>query len=106
MARAAGPQRPSCSSSSAVSPDAWFRPRNIGRKPSVGAAGSLLEREAWVLSIAETIEASQALPTDVMRAEGPAALFKGWGAHYLRGAPHVALLFLSLEQLKRRWPLG
>ena len=73
MARAAGPQRRSCSSSSAVSPDAWFRLRNIGRKPSVGAAGSLLEREAWVLSIAETIEASQALPTDVMRAEGPAA---------------------------------
>ena len=42
----------------------------------------------------------------VVRLEGAAALFKGWTAHYLRGAPHVALLFLTLEQLKKHRPLG
>lgn len=42
----------------------------------------------------------------IVRAEGAGALFKGWLAHYARGAPHVALLFLALEQLKKRRPLG
>eukprot|EP00937_MAST-01D_sp_MAST-1D-sp2_P006121 g6121.t1 len=41
----------------------------------------------------------------VVRNEGALALFKGWGAHYLRGAPHVALLFVTLEQLKKHRPL-
>ena len=42
----------------------------------------------------------------VARSEGVAALFKGWFAHYLRGAPHVALLFVTFEQLKARRPFG
>ena len=41
----------------------------------------------------------------LLRAEGPTAFFKGWLAHYMRGAPHVALLFLTLEQFKKRRPL-
>jgi len=41
----------------------------------------------------------------IVRSEGPAALFKGWLAHYIRGAPHVALLFVTLEQLKKHRPL-
>ena len=41
----------------------------------------------------------------LVRSEGPAGFFKGWLAHYMRGAPHVALLFLTLEQLKKRRPL-
>ena len=41
----------------------------------------------------------------VVRHEGAPALFKGWAAHYLRGAPHVALLFVTFEQLKKHQPL-
>eukprot|EP00451_Oxyrrhis_marina_P002639 CAMPEP_0204264298 /NCGR_PEP_ID=MMETSP0468-20130131/8926_1 /ASSEMBLY_ACC=CAM_ASM_000383 /TAXON_ID=2969 /ORGANISM="Oxyrrhis marina" /LENGTH=293 /DNA_ID=CAMNT_0051239159 /DNA_START=44 /DNA_END=925 /DNA_ORIENTATION=+ len=37
--------------------------------------------------------------------EGPAALYKGFAAHYLRGAPHVTLLFVILEQFKKYRPL-
>jgi solute carrier family 25 protein 34/35 len=37
--------------------------------------------------------------------EGPSAFFKGWMAHYMRGAPHVALIFVFLEQLKKRRPI-
>ena len=38
--------------------------------------------------------------------EGPAAFFKGWTAHYLRGAPHVCIIFMLLEQLQKRRPLA
>ena len=41
----------------------------------------------------------------IARYEGPSAFFKGWFAHYLRGAPHVAIIFVLLEQLKKRRPL-
>ncbi len=41
----------------------------------------------------------------IVRHEGPSAFFKGWLAHYMRGAPHVALIFVFLEQLKQRRPL-
>ena len=41
----------------------------------------------------------------ILRLEGPQAFFKGWFAHYLRGAPHVALIFVFLEQLKKRKPI-
>ena len=41
----------------------------------------------------------------IARHEGVLAFYKGWGAHYLRGAPHVALLFVFLEQLKKLRPL-
>ena len=30
----------------------------------------------------------------MLKYEGPQAFFKGWFAHYLRGAPHVALIFV------------
>eukprot|EP01065_Artemidia_motanka_P004238 TRINITY_DN12028_c0_g1_i1.p1 TRINITY_DN12028_c0_g1~~TRINITY_DN12028_c0_g1_i1.p1 ORF type:complete len:346 (+),score=93.07 TRINITY_DN12028_c0_g1_i1:128-1039(+) len=40
-----------------------------------------------------------------VRGEGPSALFKGFVAHYMRGAPHVTLLFLFLEQLKKHRPI-
>eukprot|EP01062_Namystynia_karyoxenos_P066355 TRINITY_DN60307_c0_g1_i1.p1 TRINITY_DN60307_c0_g1~~TRINITY_DN60307_c0_g1_i1.p1 ORF type:complete len:359 (+),score=108.94 TRINITY_DN60307_c0_g1_i1:82-1077(+) len=40
-----------------------------------------------------------------VRTEGPLAFFKGFVAHYMRGAPHVTLLFLFLEQLKRHRPI-
>jgi solute carrier family 25 protein 34/35 len=42
----------------------------------------------------------------IVTKESPFALFKGWTAHYLRGAPHVTLIFLILEQLKKHRPLG
>ena len=41
----------------------------------------------------------------IARQEGVLAFYKGWGAHYLREAPHVALLFVFLEQLKKWRPL-
>ena len=41
----------------------------------------------------------------ILKHEGVGAFFKGWGAHYMRGAPHVALIFIILEQLKARQPL-
>jgi solute carrier family 25 protein 34/35 len=40
------------------------------------------------------------------RFEGVQSLFKGWTAHYCRSAPHIALMFFALEQLKQRRPLG
>lgn len=43
--------------------------------------------------------------TKTVRAEGTGALFKGFVAHYFRGAPHVTLIFLFLEQLKKRRPI-
>jgi solute carrier family 25 protein 34/35 len=44
--------------------------------------------------------------SQIVKKEGAPALFKGWTAHYLRGAPHVTLLFLFLEQFKKHRPLG
>lgn len=41
----------------------------------------------------------------IARYEGVSAFMKGWVAHYMRGAPHVALIFVFLEQLKKRRPL-
>lgn len=50
---------------------------------------------------------------DVIRktvaSEGPMALFKGWGAHYLRLGPHTTLTLMFMEQLKsrvERWYAG
>ncbi len=40
-----------------------------------------------------------------VRAEGFRALFKGWGAHFLRIAPHTVLTFIFWEQLKLQWDL-
>ena len=37
--------------------------------------------------------------------EGVGAFFKGWMAHYFRGAPHVCLIFVILESLKKHRPL-
>jgi solute carrier family 25, member 34/35 len=37
------------------------------------------------------------------RAEGFRALYKGYGAHFLRIAPHTVLTFLFWEQLKAEW---
>eukprot|EP00949_MAST-11_sp_MAST-11-sp1_P000378 g378.t1 len=41
----------------------------------------------------------------IAKTEGLGAFFKGWGAHYFRGAPHVALIFVTLEWLKKERPL-
>ena len=42
----------------------------------------------------------------ILRTEGPQGFFKGWLAHFSRGAPHVALIFVFLEQLQRHRPLA
>jgi len=40
-----------------------------------------------------------------VKAEGFFALYKGWGAHYLRLGPHTCLVFVFWEQLKRLFHL-
>jgi hypothetical protein len=39
----------------------------------------------------------------VVSVEGPAALYKGAGANFIRLGPHMILVFVTLEQLKQRF---
>ena len=77
----------------AMNPVDVVRTRLYNQQSSAGAGGDLKYRSG--------IDAAY----KIARYEGPGAFFKGWGAHYLRGAPHVALIFVLLEQLKKRRPL-
>lgn len=37
----------------------------------------------------------------VFRAEGPAAFYRGFWAHYIRVGPHYVITFILLEQIKK-----
>ena len=77
----------------AMNPVDVVRTRLYNQQSSAGSGGDLKYRSG--------VDAAY----KIARYEGPGAFFKGWGAHYLRGAPHVALIFVLLEQLKKRRPL-
>eukprot|EP01112_Ceratiomyxa_fruticulosa_P005574 TRINITY_DN1625_c0_g1_i1.p1 TRINITY_DN1625_c0_g1~~TRINITY_DN1625_c0_g1_i1.p1 ORF type:complete len:315 (-),score=32.27 TRINITY_DN1625_c0_g1_i1:65-1009(-) len=76
----------------AMNPFDVARTRMYNQK--VGAKGEGLYYKGMMDCVIKTV-----------RSEGFFALYKGWGAHYLRLGPHTCLVFVFWEQLKKLFNL-
>jgi solute carrier family 25 uncoupling protein 8/9 len=65
-----------------------------------GGAGTAAAAATTTTATAAASPSPWSVARDLVRAEGPAALLKGWSAQYVRLGPQTVITFLVLERLR------